>query len=87
MPVHSCRENSRKMSRKAKKAMDSGVPAERIASLIHFLRGQKAMLDADLAELYDVSTSALIQSVKRNRSRFPSDFMFQINKREMRRLC
>lgn len=46
------------------------------------IRGHKVMIDADLAELYDVPTYQLNQAVKRNRSRFPSDFMFQLNKKE-----
>jgi hypothetical protein len=45
---------------------------------IHSVRGHKVMLDADLAELYGVPTGALVQAVKRNPARFPSDFMFSI---------
>ncbi|RZK57200.1 MAG: ORF6N domain-containing protein, partial [Pedobacter sp.] len=47
---------------------------------------QKTMLDFDLAELYEVETRALKQAVKRNISRFPSDFMFQLNKEEWQEL-
>ena len=54
------------------------IPVERIASRIYLIRGQKVMLDSDLAELYDVSTKVLNQAVKRNLSRFPDDFMFQL---------
>ncbi len=51
---------------------------------IHMIREQRVMLDADLAEIYGVSTRALNQAVKRNRRRFPSDFVFQLNKTEMK---
>lgn len=54
------------------------VATERILSAIHRIRGQKVMLAADLAELYGVETRALVQAVKRNASRFPGDFMFQL---------
>jgi len=53
---------------------------------IHLIRGQKVMLDTDLAELYGVPTKAFNQAVKRNRSRFPSDFMFQLKAAEARGL-
>jgi hypothetical protein len=46
---------------------------------IHLIRGEKVMLDADLAALYNVSTKAFNQAVKRNRNRFPEDFMFQLS--------
>jgi hypothetical protein len=49
---------------------------------IYLARGQKVMLDRDLAELYGVETKALNQAVKRNRDRFPSDFMFQLTAAE-----
>jgi len=58
------------------------VPAERIERAILLLRGQKVMLDADLATLYGVETRVLVQAVKRNIERFPGDFMFQLNKEE-----
>jgi hypothetical protein len=57
----------------------SVIPVERITRTILLIRGQKVMLDTDLAELYDVGTKALNQAVKRNRGRFPGDFMFQLN--------
>ncbi|HJS78116.1 MAG TPA: ORF6N domain-containing protein [Burkholderiales bacterium] len=47
------------------------------------LRGQRIMLDADLARLYEVSTKALIQAVKRNRERFPADFVFTLTNHEV----
>lgn len=50
------------------------------------IRGQKVILDAHLAELYEVETRVLIQAVTRNRSRFPRDFMFQLSKREFESL-
>lgn len=55
---------------------------EIIRSKIHEIRGQKVMLDYDLAEMYGVETKVLKQAVKRNISRFPSDFMFELNKSE-----
>jgi len=58
------------------------IPAERIENSILFLRGEKVILDEDLAFLYGVSTKVLIQAVKRNKERFPPDFMFQLNKEE-----
>ena len=54
------------------------VPVERIESRILFIRGEKLMLDADLAGLYGVETRVLVQAVKRNIERFPADFMFQL---------
>lgn len=51
-------------------------------SLIHTLRGQKVMLDADLAALYGVSTKAFNQAIKRNADRFPPDFRFQLTAEE-----
>jgi len=55
-----------------------------IQSKIHTLRGQRVMLDFDLAELYEVENRALNQSVKRNARRFPEDFMFQLTWKEMK---
>ena len=60
------------------------IPAERIERRILFLRGQKMMLDFQLAELYEVETKALNQAVKRNIERFPEDFMFQLTEEEMK---
>lgn len=57
----------------------STIPTENIGRHIYFIRGQKVMLDSDLAELFGVETKVLVQSVKRNLKRFPSDFMFQLN--------
>jgi hypothetical protein len=58
------------------------MPAERIEKSILLVRGQRVILDADLAVLYNVSTKVLNQAVKRNRKRFPEDFMFQLTKSE-----
>jgi hypothetical protein len=58
------------------------IPAARIAQSIHFLRGQKVMLDFDLAALYGVAAKVLNQAVKRNRDRFPNDFMFRLTASE-----
>jgi hypothetical protein len=60
----------------------SVVPAERIDKAILLIRGQKVMLDRDLAELYGVATKVLKQAVRRNIKRFPSDFMFELTKEE-----
>jgi ORF6N domain len=57
-------------------------PTERIERSIFLLRGQKVMVDDDLAELYEISVKVLNQAVKRNRSRFPEDFMFQLTSEE-----
>jgi hypothetical protein len=54
-----------------------------LARLILDIRGQRVMLDADLATLYGVSTKALVQAVKRNLDRFPRDFMFQVTEQEV----
>jgi hypothetical protein len=58
--------------------MPNIVPVERIENKIFQIRGKRVMLDRDLAELYDVSTKALNQAVKRNLKRFPEDFMFRL---------
>ena len=58
------------------------VPAERVESRILLIRGQKVLLDADLAKLYGVTTKRLNEQVKRNRNRFPDDFMFQLTSGE-----
>jgi len=59
------------------------IPAERIEKTILSLRGQTVMVDRDLAELYGVKAIALRQQVKRNRQRFPEDFMFQLTPQEV----
>jgi hypothetical protein len=62
------------------------IPVERIEKAIYLIRGQKVMLDADLAVLYKVTTAALNQAVSRNRERFPGDFMFQLKSDEVAEL-
>ncbi len=62
------------------------VSLERIERAILTLRGQKVMLDADLAAMYGVETEIQVHAVKRSRERFPSDFMFQLSPDEFERL-
>lgn len=57
-------------------------PIESIETRILFIRGEKVMIDSDLAKLYGVSTKALNQAVKRNSERFPIDFMFELTNDE-----
>ena len=57
------------------------IPMEQIEPRILLLRGQRVILDADLAELYGVTTKRLNEQVKRNRGRFPADFAFQVTRR------
>jgi ORF6N domain len=58
------------------------VPIKLIERKIYVIRGQRAMLDSDLAELYGVTTGNLNLAVRRNQQRFPADFMFQLTKEE-----
>jgi len=60
--------------------------AQPLEARIHLVHGHKVMLDADLAELYGVTTKVLVQAVKRNPARFPSDFMFPITEHELANL-
>jgi len=62
--------------------MTPPLSAERIEGRIYVLRGHKVMLSTDLAELYEVEPRALVQAVKRNMERFPTDFMFQLSQEE-----
>jgi len=62
------------------------VPVERVEKTILLIRGERVILDADLAQLYGVETRALIQALKRNKKRFPTDFLFQMTKTEFDRL-
>lgn len=70
--------------KKASLNLESGadLAMERLALMVHFIRGEKVMLDSDLATLYGVDTKALNQAVRRNFDRFPQDFMFQLCPRE-----
>jgi len=61
---------------------ETPVPLERIRQAILLVRGQKVMLDRDLAVLYGIPTKALKQAVRRNAERFPDDFMFVLNAQE-----
>jgi len=63
--------------------MPNIVPAEIIEKSIYLVRGQKVMLDRDLAELYEVETAQLKRAVRRNIDRFPKDFMFELTKPEL----
>ena len=62
------------------------ISIERVEKAIYLIRGQKVMLDRDLAELYQVQTKALNQAVRRNSDRFPADFMFQLSEEEVSEL-
>jgi hypothetical protein len=62
------------------------VPIKHLDRVILRVRGRNVLLDADLSSLYGVTTSGLVQAVKRNRSRFPSDFMFQLKIGELANL-
>ena len=58
------------------------IPNDRIEKAIYLIRGERVMMDSDLAELYGVETNALNRAVKRNLKRFPNDFMFQLSTEE-----
>jgi hypothetical protein len=62
---------------------ESMIPADHILRRIHMIRGQRVILDSDLAELYGVSTKRLNEQVRRNSERFPADFMFQLTDEEI----
>ena len=62
--------------------MNEIMSIEQIKSLIYIIRGQKVMLDSDLAKMYGIETKRLNEQVKRNLDRFPPDFMFQLNAEE-----
>jgi hypothetical protein len=74
------------MSKNQSIAISTFVSHDVIERKIFLIRGRKVMVDSDLAELYRVPTKALIQSIKRNPRRFPSDFMWQLTKTEAKRL-
>ena len=69
-----------------KKTQQSLIPIERIASSIYLIRGEKMLLDSDLADLYHIETKNLNKAVKRNLRRFPNDFMFQLTDKEFESL-
>src|SRR5215469_12105177 len=62
------------------------TPVESVTRKIYIIRGQRVMLDSDLAQLYQVETKALNRAVKRNADRFPEDFMFQLTGEEAKNL-
>lgn len=70
----------------AKKDIQMLVMEQKILNRIYVVRGEKIMLDRDLAELYNVETRVLNQSIKRNLKRFPKDFMFQLSEKEFKNL-
>ena len=70
----------------AKKEAYELVIEQRILNKIYILRGEKVMLDKDLAEMYGVETRIFNQSIKRNMERFPKDFMFVLNEKEWKNL-
>ena len=66
-----------------KEVKEVSVPIKEITGKIYLIRGQKVMLDRDLAELYEVETKQLKRAVRRNIDRFPADFMFELTKAEL----
>lgn len=66
--------------------MASASEIETVENVIHLIRGQRVMLDADLAEIYGVPTKRLNEQLRRNRKRFPSDFAFQLTREELTNL-
>lgn len=67
-----------------KKVISVLMADEEIVNKIYFIRGQKVMLDRDLAEMYGIETKQLKRQVKRNLDRFPEDFMFQLSEVELK---
>ena len=75
-----------KIKSMAKTTKELMIPDELVMTRIYLIRGQKVMLDKDLAELYGVETKVLNQAIKRNANRFPEDFMFQLTWTEFENL-
>jgi hypothetical protein len=71
------------MAARINSAQQPVIPIERITRAILLIRGQKVMLDSDLAQLYEVEPKVLNRAVKRNMTRFPGDFMFQLSPQEV----
>jgi hypothetical protein len=69
---------------KKKTNRKSTVTPSQIEQVIHIVRGQRVILDSELAKLYGVTTAALNQAVKRNIDRFPEDFAFQLTNKRLR---
>jgi len=86
MTMHKAKHNCRRSLKNSKIGKVDLVPVEVIANKIFLIRGQKVMIDIDLAELYGVPTKRLNEQVKRNVRRFPEDFMFQLTKAEKNEL-
>ena len=74
------------MSKNQLITVSSFVSHEAIVRKIYLVRGEKAMLDRDLADLYQVETRVLNQAVRRNMDRFPADFMFTLTRQEIRNI-
>lgn len=70
----------------AKKELQVLVAEQKILNKIYVIRNEKIMLDKDLAEMYNVETKQLKRQVKRNKERFPKDFMFELNQKEFENL-
>ena len=70
--------------KKAKSTIIQAIQQNTVEQRILFIRGHKVLLDAHLAEIYGVETRVLNQAVKRNRERFPADFMFQLKNQEVK---
>lgn len=70
------------MAKEPSQSAGSVVPVQLIERRIYILRGHKVMIDSDLAVLYRVPTFRLNEAVKRNKTRFPADFMFRLTKKE-----
>ena len=64
-------------------SMSGNIALQKIAPLIHEIRGERVILDSDLAKIYGVSTTRLNEQVKRNVDRFPADFAFRLKREEM----
>lgn len=73
-----------KSKAKSQTVTPASLPVERVARHIFLARGEKVLLDRDLARLYGVETRALNQAVRRNRARFPADFLFELSRDEIR---
>ena len=71
------------MTTSRKRSTDLIVTPDEIQALVRMVRGQRVLLDSDLARLYGVTTSALNQAVQRNADRFPEDFFYQLTQQEV----
>jgi phage regulator Rha-like protein len=80
------RDNPAALNLRSQIVTSNSIPPERVERRILLIRGQKVMLDEDLAELYEIDTKTLNRAVSRNVERFPEDFMFQLTAEESRTL-